>query len=483
VVTRVRDRRAPPELPGHTSPKGSRLAPEVASGFPRVSSDGKTLVFRLKKTYRFSDGRPLRAVNFVRAFERARYWRTVSRAGEFTRDVRSVRALGPYALRIRTIRPTPDLLARLATPFFAAVPARLRIDPDGVGAPLHTAGPYYFREWKRERTLVLARNPYYRGPRPRNVNRIRVDFRLGPETVKQNIDRGEMDTGEIPRSAHAELGRQYGVKKRSPGRYFVNPQPEIVFLALNQDRPLFRRNVALRRAVNFALDRDLLMNQYGSYGGTAHDQILPPTIRGFTDAKLYPRRPDLERARRLAQGHLRIGRAELWCLPYWPIPAVCQIVQANLGAIGLHVHVKVFLTGGAIEPTTRGDRFDLLLWSRRTDYLDPYDMMRIVDGRTIRPTRNTNLSSFQGPALRPKDRPGERASRPTALPRVRGARRRTHAHRRAGCRDRHLQRPPVRLGANGLLPPPPRLRPRPAGDLPKALAPTTPPSFPCYPGS
>src|SRR5215210_4078445 len=42
-------------------PRGYRLVPEVASGFPRVSRDGKTYTFTLRRSFRFSNGAPVRA--------------------------------------------------------------------------------------------------------------------------------------------------------------------------------------------------------------------------------------------------------------------------------------------------------------------------------------------------------------------------------------------------------------------------------------
>ena len=58
--------------PDAPAPRGARLVPEVAAGFPAISRDGRTYTFRLRTTYRFSDGRRVRAANFVRAFQRAR---------------------------------------------------------------------------------------------------------------------------------------------------------------------------------------------------------------------------------------------------------------------------------------------------------------------------------------------------------------------------------------------------------------------------
>ncbi len=46
------------------------MEPDLAEAQPVVSKDGKTYTFRIRKDARFSDGTPVTARNFVRAFER-----------------------------------------------------------------------------------------------------------------------------------------------------------------------------------------------------------------------------------------------------------------------------------------------------------------------------------------------------------------------------------------------------------------------------
>ena len=44
---------------------------------------------------------------------------------------------------------------------------------------------------------------------------------------------------------------------------------------LNTSGPLFRNNVKLRQAVNFAVDRKALTRELGALAGTPTDQYLP----------------------------------------------------------------------------------------------------------------------------------------------------------------------------------------------------------------
>jgi ABC-type oligopeptide transport system substrate-binding subunit len=402
--------------PDAPATRGSRLVPEVAAGFPAVSKDGRFYTFRLKKTYRLSDGKQVTARHFAHALFRVASRRMDSPGFPFMADIvgaqalnegkalslSGVRVLGPQKLQIQLKKASGDLLARLAMPFFSAVPADLDLNPEGVRPPIVSAGPYYISEWKQSRRIILRRNRFYRGPRPQRVERVEVDIGLPLETIKLNIDRGATDAGDIPPSAHAELGRRYGVRRRSPGRYFANPVGGISYLAFNHERGLFGGptplgNVRLKQALSTAIDRRDLMNQYGAYAGSVHDQLLPPTTLGFRDVRLYPRRPNLAKARGLAAGNLRTAKGIFYCQNRTPAPQVCQHVQSLAREIGLDLDIRLFPAGFGEQSHRRGRPFDLVTRTWRADYFDPYDFLFLVDGTTIRPANNTNVSYFDSP--------------------------------------------------------------------------------------
>jgi peptide/nickel transport system substrate-binding protein len=407
--------------PDAPAPRGSRLTPDVAAGFPRISRNGLTYTFQLKRNFRLSNGQPVTAANFVYAINRSLNRRMSSPAQPFIEDLvgasaviagraqraAGARAIGRYTLQLRLTRRAPDLLARLAMPFFQAIQTNLPIEPQGVRAPVHSAGPYYIARWEPNRQVVVQRNRFYRGPRPHNVNSIVVDIGLPLETIKLNIDRGVTDTGDIPPAAHAELGRRYGVKKQSPGRYFANPSAAVDFLAMNHDRNLFGGgglgNLRLKKAVNFVIDRQALLSQRGAYAGVTNDQYLPPTMRGFKNVAIYPRRPNLRQARSLAQGQTRGGSGVFYCANRAPAVQQCQIAQANLRNIGLNMDIKQFPRATQVELTgRRGEPFDMSLEGWHMDYFDPYDFIFLVDGTTIRPANNVNFAYFNSPVFNRK---------------------------------------------------------------------------------
>jgi peptide/nickel transport system substrate-binding protein len=186
-----------------------------------------------------------------------------------------------------------------------------------------------------------------------------------------------------------ELRRRYGVNK---SRFYVVPGNFVRMFVLNTSRPLFQNNPKLRQAVNFAADRKSLTRELGTLGGTATDQYLTPLTPGYTNERIYPLKgPDLRRARALARGHTRSGKAVLYTTTNPLDVAQAQVLQRNLKAVGLDVEIK---PQAALMPKldTQGEPFDIgrIAWGA----IDPSILNDIFHGRTIGRTGNANWSYF-----------------------------------------------------------------------------------------
>jgi peptide/nickel transport system substrate-binding protein len=176
----------------------------------------------------------------------------------------------------------------------------------------------------------------------------------------------------------------------------VTPMAELDMLTFNTSRGPFR-SARLRRAVNYALDRHALARE-GLFPGLPTrptDQYLPPTLRGFIKAPIYPSRPDLPRARRLAGPQHRT--AVLYTSGYESHVRFAEIVKANLGAIGIDVQVQNLGDSAFVRMERRGAPFDMAVAGWFADYPHPFDFLRQLDGRTIRASGNADLAYFRDP--------------------------------------------------------------------------------------
>ena len=73
--------------PDKPPPAAFRFVPEVAAGLPKISRDGKTYTFRLRKGFRFNDGTDVKASAFARAINRTLEPGVNSPGVQHTRDI------------------------------------------------------------------------------------------------------------------------------------------------------------------------------------------------------------------------------------------------------------------------------------------------------------------------------------------------------------------------------------------------------------
>jgi peptide/nickel transport system substrate-binding protein len=396
-----------PDKPGL---QAYRLVPEVAAAPPKVSRDGKTYTFTLRRGFRFSDGKPVDARAFARAINRTLAPDLRSLGTRYMDDIVGARAVQArrattakgviargYRLVIRLVRPLGDFPARTSMPFFCAVPPNLPADPEGRGA-FPGSGPYYVSEYRPGQRVMMRRNRYYRGKRPHHVDGFTADLTgSSPQDVLDRIEDGRADWGIIPPPLYFApergLVRKYGINKT---QFHVRPGFTLRAFMLNTSSPLFRGNVVLRKAINYAVDRTAFPGS-GDPGTRATDQFLPPTLPGFRDATIYPLRgPDLRKARALARNHLRGGKATLYVADLPLTLALGQVLKKNLAEIGLEVQVK-----GIPQPaydrriTTPGEPFDIAFFvTPSVDFYDPYAFLNLYfESRFIGRTNSSNLRS------------------------------------------------------------------------------------------
>src|SRR5919201_6613391 len=192
--------------PDKPAPDAFHLVPEVAAAPPKVSRDGKTYTFTLRRTFRFNDGKPVDARAFARGINRTLAPGLRSLGTRYMEDIVGARAVQAgratsangvvargYHLVIRLRRPLGDLPARTSMPFFCAVPPNLPADPEGRGA-FPGSGPYYVSEYRPGQRVTIRRNRYYRGTRKRRVDGFSVDLTAGsPQEVLDRIEQGRAD--------------------------------------------------------------------------------------------------------------------------------------------------------------------------------------------------------------------------------------------------------------------------------------------------
>jgi ABC-type transport system substrate-binding protein/streptogramin lyase len=403
--------------PVKRGPKGAPIVPEVAEAVPAPTAGGTTYTFKVRSGFRFSppSNEAVTALTFKSTIERvvnpllgspvAKDFSGVVgyqayRTGK-ARTLSGVVARG-RTLTIRLSRPDGGFLGILAFGSACAVP---RDTPAARGMnDIPAAGPYYVASYTPRQQLVLRRNPNYGGDRPRRLELIVVSIGVDPARALEQVEAGTADYAlELPREAGPRLESAYGpgseAAKAGHQQYFINEAAGGRFLHMNTSRPLFA-DVRLRRAVNYAIDRQALaaqgqraaeINPFNA--GSPTDDYVPPYFAGAVNFRLYPlNRPNLRRARQLA-GHVR-ATAIMYTPNLSPWREEAQIVRRNLKPLGIEVEVKEFPIGDFFTRVTRpGEPFDLAV-SGYTGLSDAVGFLAFLADDP------TNISHFDDPELR-----------------------------------------------------------------------------------
>ena len=212
-------------------------------------------------------------------------------------------------LTLRLTKPVADFVIGLA-PGLCAVPESLPVDPEGAKAPLPSPAPYFVAQYVPGERIVLERNRFYKGARPQHVDRFVVE--LGVDIATAFAPSRRRLRGLRPRpadlfrrergSACATIRRQQGAVLRRSGTGSPHVRPEREPPALQGERQAPAGNQLRRRSPGADARVRVVRGHRHRPVPTLHDA-------GARAARIYPlTRPDLKKARALANGNRRSGR-------------------------------------------------------------------------------------------------------------------------------------------------------------------------------
>jgi oligopeptide transport system substrate-binding protein len=264
------------------SPTGDVL-PGVASSWS-LDGTGTQYTFQLRPNARWSNGKPVRAQEFVTAWRRvvdpkqgspvSDDLRLIAGATEIIAGHSPPTALGVFApndnvLVVKLVQPAPyfpQLLTHSATfPIYSDASARAH-DPSA----WISNGPYVLSAWEPATRVALSKNESYWDRT--HVHIPRIEYHVTPDQNSQlaGYRAGQIDiTDTVPSNAIPSL-RSQGAKE-----LVIAPYLATAYYALNLSAPPFASNLKLRKALAMAVDRQRLVTAL-AFGQAGAFGFVPP---------------------------------------------------------------------------------------------------------------------------------------------------------------------------------------------------------------
>ena len=276
------------------------LRPRLATSWRYLDDANKAFEIQLRKGVRFSDGAPLDAAAVKANIEYAKSADT--QVSPFMTPISAVRAVDDHTVHLTLSESHPLLPLLFSQQYFAGdmISPRAIATPKKLANQTFGAGQYVLASGQ---TVDNDHYTFVQNQKYWNPGQIRYDKVVVKVLPNENTALAALKTGQVD-AVHGSYAIADGAKSASLS---VAASPSIVMGIQLNDRagtlspPL--KDIRVRQALNYAVDRAKLAKAlFGSYG-IATEQPAAPGQDGYNDGTVY--RYDPAKARQLlaAAGH------------------------------------------------------------------------------------------------------------------------------------------------------------------------------------
>ncbi len=388
---------------------GTDLVQDQAKDW-NISPDGKVYTFHLLPGNRFSSGREVEAEDYIYALERVldpktgspgqTYYLDIVGAREFADGkaphVAGLRAPDKQTLIIELGKPEFTFRYVLAMAFASAVPREI-VQHYGKDFQYHLtgAGPYRLVSWRRGIHWRLERNPFYTGADGYVDS---VDIMIGGDDALMTmmLERGELD--RVLASPAQAITFKRDPKLRA---WLVRVDTANTdYLFMNVEMKPFD-NPTVRRAINFAINKERLVRLAGGFGIPARGVVPPSLPWSNPTLPAYTYSPEKARSLLRQAGFPNGFKTTLWYGNDVRIfGRLAEGIEQDLREIGIQVELRP-MTYSAFQAKaeTRGQiAFGVFGWM--LDYPDASDFLDVLlNGERITDTDCNNSAFYNNPEV------------------------------------------------------------------------------------
>ena len=360
------------------------MEPAAADSYD-VSEDGLTYTFHLRKGVKFHNGEEFKADDVLFTIDKAvNPEEACVNAGQFQEIkgyqerldgksdvIEGVKVIDDYTVAITLSAPSASFLASM-TGAPASIYNRKAVEEgkDKFGFdPQYTVGTGYmkFKDWTQDQEINLVRNDEYFNT-PAKIEGVRYLMNIDASTERMMFENGELD---------------YMSVKQENLEYFQNSEfwkdqligyqpPSMDYIVFNQ-KDEFMADENIRKAVQAAINRDLINQNFYNGEATLLNGVLPPAIPGYNEEQPEIKY-DVETAKKLLKDAGHESDVTLTILQNGESSythPINEMIQSMLGEVGIKAEIKNMDMTSYWDTVASGEGFSLTLGPVTADVPDP----------------------------------------------------------------------------------------------------------------
>jgi oligopeptide transport system substrate-binding protein len=349
-------------------PVTMEIVPAMAETWD-VSDDGLVYTFNLKEGVKFHSGRECTAEDFVYSWTRVVDDDTASYLAyhmapimgyeamqDGSADVfEGVKAVDDYTLEVTLQYPYADFVNTVGhTVFYPVAKEDIEEWGDNYSEHVNGTGAFKLVEWKHDQYIQLERFDDYYGENAQLESARYVIF-ADEDTGFLEYKAGNIDYCQIPQGKIQTTLDDPDMGDEA----IIAPQLAVYYFAMNYEVEPFKDNLALREALNYAVDRENIINVISEGVPSEATGVVPEGIVGWVDGQSkftydpemaaqkleeagYPGGEGLE----TIQFGINIGSGH---------ELVAEAVQADFNEIGVNVEIVGMEWGAALQAFQDGE--------------------------------------------------------------------------------------------------------------------------------
>ncbi|RFU84594.1 ABC transporter substrate-binding protein [Streptomyces triticagri] len=267
-----------------------KLKPALATELPKISDDGRTYTYKLRKDVEFSDGEPLTADDVVFTYETILDKKTNNPSKTELDAVESVEAKDEQTVVFHLDYPYAPFAERTVLPIAPKhIAGKQNVNTGAFTTKPVGTGPYKLVKWSKGEKLTFKANPHYWGGAPK-VKDFTMAIIKDDDVRATRLRSGDLDGAILPpnlaRTFTEDSDKQTLAAKSFDYRVVTLPTGNKV-----------AGDTDVRRALDIAVDRKAMVDSILYGAGKAAYGPVPTDSEWFT--KGTERRHDLEKAEQI----------------------------------------------------------------------------------------------------------------------------------------------------------------------------------------